>query len=40
MNINLDNLQLFYLTIAILTLALAIFLLPTLVHGPKPSRSR
>lgn len=40
MNINVNNLQLFYLTMAIFALALAIFLLPTLVHGPRPSRSR
>ena len=30
-----DSLELFYLTMAILLLALAIFVYPTLKHGPK-----
>lgn len=32
---NVEGLQIFYLTMAILLLAIALLVLPTLVHGPK-----
>jgi hypothetical protein len=35
-----NQLAIIYLGIAIFALAVAIVSLPTLVHGPKPSRSR
>jgi hypothetical protein len=33
-----NNMYIFYLTMAILLLAAAVLLLPTLVHGPKKAK--
>ncbi len=35
-----SDIMVFYLIMAIFALVIAIMLLPTLVHGPRPSRSR
>lgn len=35
-----ETLRYFYLTMAILALALAIILLPTMVHGPKKEKGK
>lgn len=35
---NTGGMSVFYLTMAIIALAFAIFLLPTMVHGPKKKR--
>jgi len=35
---NVDNMLIFYLIMAIIALAFVILLLPTMVHGPKKKR--
>ena len=35
---NIDNMLIFYLILAIIALAFVLLLLPTLVHGPKKKK--
>ena len=37
-DMNIDGLSVFYLTMAIIGLAFAVLMLPTLVHGPKKGK--